>query len=208
MRIERSWRRAIKIPPVHLLFLVLGSWNYWHYSWVRLVTCGCWKLDKWNIPYYIPCSAWCTPIYAFILRDHLTPENMRFLCYYLLSSILWYSCSHGSFTCTHLGWTNHLLPEPESFGLLPISPGCWCRHLHAERQCYYQSGGCRGDIGLELVGCLSIHKYCCEPQEESFSTLPCPAYVCICGFPNHSHWLMQCRAFFVFTLKSDKPKKK
>ena len=83
------------------------------------------------------------------------------------------------------GWAHNFLPEFESSRLLPFSSGHRSSHLHVEGQCDYQAGGCVSFLGLELLGCISVYEFCCEPQKKSACPLPSLPHVHICWFPHH-----------------------
>ncbi|KAI3811416.1 hypothetical protein L1987_21139 [Smallanthus sonchifolius] len=61
------------------------------------------------------------------------------------------------------GWAYNLLPKSESIGLLFIPSGFGSSNLHVEGQCCGEDGGGVCDIGLKLLGRVSIHKHSGEP---------------------------------------------
>ena len=85
------------------------------------------------------------------------------------------------------GWSHNLLPESESSGLLSIPSGCWCPDLHVEGQCDSKGDCGLCDIGLEFLGCISIHEYSCQPKTEGSCPLPCSSHVRICWFSHNCH---------------------
>lgn len=103
-------------------------------------------------------------------------------------------------TCVVLGWSHYFLPESESSWVLSIPSGYRGLDLHVKRQRDNQSSRGCCDFSVELMGCISIHEYSCEPEKESSRTLSCLAYVCICGFPHRRHQLIeQCGLLLVNT---------
>lgn len=88
------------------------------------------------------------------------------------------------------GWTHNFLSESESAGLLSIPSWYWSLNMHVEGQRVSESDCSVCDTGLELMGCLSFHEFCREPQKKSPRPLPCLSHVCLCWFSHHCHWLM------------------
>ncbi|KAL6848785.1 hypothetical protein ACP4OV_021368 [Aristida adscensionis] len=70
-------------------------------------------------------------------------------------------CYNSHTECSTAGWAHHLLPKPQSSWILPVPPGCWSPDLHVEGQCYAKDYCGNGNISMELLGSLSIHKHRC-----------------------------------------------
>lgn len=62
--------------------------------------------------------------------------------------------------------------------------------MHVEGQCGDEDGGSVCDIGLELLGSISVHKYGGQPQKKSPRHLSGPTHVCIHRFPYYRNQLI------------------
>ncbi|CAN1165628.1 Protein YIP4a [Linum perenne] len=94
-------------------------------------------------------------------------------------------------SCNVAGRTDNILPEPEPSRLLSVPFGRGSTDMHVAGQRDTEDSSGMRNIGMEFMGSLPFHELGCEPKKEGTCTLSSPSHVCICGFSNHCHKLMQ-----------------
>jgi len=61
--------------------------------------------------------------------------------------------------------------------------------MHAEWQCHAKDSRGVGNIGMELLGSISVHECSCQPTEKGPSAVSCVPHVCLSWVPHYRNRL-------------------
>lgn len=109
------------------------------------------------------------------------------VCSCLCCISCWRYSSHAQ--CSTAGWAYHLLPKPQPSWILPVPSWCRGSDMHAEWQCHAKDSRGVGNIGMELLGSISVHECSCQPTEKGPSAVSCVPHVCLSWVPHYRNRL-------------------